>query len=254
MKNNVTILLIIMLAFLLSCSKDKPSSPSGPDYKLVESATVGPAGGTFGNEDFSLVVPAGAFSSDADLKLYETSEEQPYDEYGVSNTFRLEGLPADYSQSLEVRIKYRGTLTEESFVAAGEKVLYGDAGEEGFLFSHYPAADSLGYLVSQLPSPEDASGSFSGGHSLYGSHINAVDATTLHLGGASDRPQKGHHQAGGTFHHRLPQYVSRCRHPDRGLPGGRLRFLSGRGLQLSGHQEVAPECPGSGPASYRFSR
>jgi len=198
MKNNVTILLIIMLAFLLSCSKDKPSSPSGPDYKLVESATVGPAGGTFGNEDFSLVVPAGAFSSDADLKLYETSEEQPYDEYGVSNTFRLEGLPADYSQSLEVRIKYRGTLTEESFVAAGEKVLYGDAGEEGFLFSHYPAADSLGYLVSQLPSPEDASGSFSGGHSLYGSHINAVDATTLHLVGVTDH-RRGITRPGGHF-------------------------------------------------------
>lgn len=198
MKRLVVVLFMGAMILLPSCSKDKPTSPKGDDYKLIESGTIGSGGGTFGNEDFSLTVPPGAFSADAQLELYVSSDDQPYDEYGVSNTFRLEGLPVDYSQPLEVRVKYRGTLSEESFVVVGEKVLYVDTGEEDLLFSHYPATDSSGYLVGQLPSPDDGSWSSPGGHSLYAAHTDPGEDVILFFLGVTDF-KRGITRPGGHF-------------------------------------------------------
>ncbi|MFC1683340.1 hypothetical protein ACFL0G_03950 [Candidatus Zixiibacteriota bacterium] len=145
------ILIITVLALLPSCSKDKPTSPKGDDYELVESGTVGPGGGTFGNEDFSLTVPPGAFGSDAQLELYVSTDDQPFKEYQITSAYRLEGVPDYFTQPLEVRIKYIGTLSDSANLAVGEEGIAYGSGESSFHYSLYQAADSSGYLVAQLP-------------------------------------------------------------------------------------------------------
>jgi len=151
---SIIIPIIIALVLLPCCSKDKPTSHRGDDYRLVESGTVGSAGGTFGNEDFSLTVPPGAFGVEAQLKLYVSTDHQPFEEYQITSSYRLEGVPDDYAQPLSVRVRYTGTLTDQAALVAGEEgVAYG-SGEPGFSYQFYSAADSAGYLVAQLPVPQ----------------------------------------------------------------------------------------------------
>jgi len=155
-KSIAIIAIIVALAAAVSCSKDsKPTGPPGDDYELVESGTIGPGGGTFGNEDFSLSVPPGAFGFEAQLKLYVSADDQPFEEDQITDTYRLEGVPTNISQPLEVRIRYRGTLSDSACLAAGgEGVAYG-SGESLIHYRLYQAADSSGYLVARLPVQEN---------------------------------------------------------------------------------------------------
>jgi len=154
-KTSMIALLLVGLCLLLSCSKgDKPTSPSRPDYDLVASGTVGSAGGTFGNEEFSLVVPSGAFGAETQLKLYASADDQPFNEYQITDSYRLEGVPVHYAQPLEVRVRYRGSLFNPAHLAAGEEGTAYGSGEPAFSYQLHAAADSAGYLVAQLPVPE----------------------------------------------------------------------------------------------------
>jgi len=154
MKKALLLLFLWTMSILVACSKDKPTSPKGDDYELVVSGTVGSGGGTFGNEDFSMTVPPGAFGSDAELKLYVSTDDQPFEEYQITSSYRLEGVPDDYAQPLSVRVRHTGTLTDPASLVAGEEgVVYG-SGEPSLSYQFYSAADSAGYLSAQLPVPE----------------------------------------------------------------------------------------------------
>jgi hypothetical protein len=154
MKHMPVLLIAALLTCLLSCSEDKPTSPGGPDYDLVASETIGPAGGMLEDEDFTLTVPPGAFGEEAQLKLYASADDQPFEAYQITGSYRLEGVPAHYALPLEMRVRYRGTLSNPAHLAAGtEGTAYG-SGESIFSYQFYPAADSAGYLVARLPVPE----------------------------------------------------------------------------------------------------
>ena len=75
-----TLFLLIFLITILHCSTKGPSSPSGSGKEILVSGTIGPEGGTFGDEDFILTIPPGAFSSDCYLTLYLSDEENPFNE------------------------------------------------------------------------------------------------------------------------------------------------------------------------------
>jgi hypothetical protein len=160
MKMFVLALLLGVLLLVGGCTKKstEPEKKTTEDYTLQATQSIGSDGGTIEVDDFSLVVPAGAFASNAGLKLYASSEDKPFGDNGVSRTFRLEGLPEEFSESLQVCIGYQGTLTEESFIAVGEQALV--IGEDSLqtIYSMYPAADSSGFLVCKLPPEESAGG------------------------------------------------------------------------------------------------
>jgi hypothetical protein len=130
------------------------TEPETPAEVPVAAGTIGNGGGTLGSAEFTLTVPAGAFNSDAQLELYETSADHGFGDNTCSKSFRLEGVPP-FASPLEVKIKYTGSLSNESFVAVsrgpdeGFMDLYGDAGE--MLYDLHPASESDGFLACSIP-------------------------------------------------------------------------------------------------------
>jgi hypothetical protein len=169
MKKFVPFLLLGTLLLIMGCSKKSTKSEPQPTdpYILQASQTIGAEGGTLSIGDFSLEVPAGAFDSDAQVKLYASTQDRPYGDFAVSRTFQLEGLPPVYNQPLRVAVEYEDTLADESFLAVGRKGF--DPANNGWGFWYYllDAADSSGWLTCQLPSEiigseENGSGGYGG--------------------------------------------------------------------------------------------
>lgn len=155
------LLLVIITAMITiyGCSDDTSTSPEPVEETPLAAATVGPSGGTLQIPDFVLTVPPGAFSSPAELTLYESEDDHGFGVNAVSRFFRLEGLPDSYSDTLTVSIGYTGTLSGEAYIAAGteEEVITDDIElVTATFYTLRPAVESSGYLQSNLP-PQDAS-------------------------------------------------------------------------------------------------
>jgi hypothetical protein len=158
MKGIVQLLLLAVLALVIGCTEEDSTAPeTGDDYTLEGTETIGPAGGTFAIEDFSLTVPAGAFDADYDLELYASSEDQPFGESSISRTFRVVGLPGLYYQPLHTSIGYEGALSEGAYVAVGEEVFAPSLAGLTAAYHLFSAEDSSGYLICDLP-VRDATG------------------------------------------------------------------------------------------------
>lgn len=156
MKKTALVLLLGILLLLAGCSKKSttPEEKPAEDYTLEASQTIGSGGGTLEVEDFKLMVPQDAFSSDAELKLYASSHDKPFGDNCASRTFRLDGLPDEYSQPLQLSIKYQGTLSDSSFIAVGEEAMVAGSGESETGYQMLSATDSAGYLHCQLPASD----------------------------------------------------------------------------------------------------
>ena len=153
MKAMILLITAAMLT-MFACSGDESSSPEPDEEAPLVVDTLGTAGGTLETDDFALAVPAGAFSSPAELKLYESDEDHGFGDNSVSRFFRLEGLPEAFSESLTVRIRYQGTLTGETYVAAGteEIVLTGGIEQaEEMVYRLLSASETSGYIEGKLP-------------------------------------------------------------------------------------------------------
>jgi hypothetical protein len=150
-----TALAIVVLTLILSgCGGDSGTGPQPQDETPIAADTIGTAGGTLVADDFELEVPAGAFDSDAELELYESSADHGFGDNCVSRFFRLEGMPDSFSDTLKIRIDFDGTLSGSTYVAMGEATtLYGDEEEpvEGFVYAFHLATESSGYAEAHIP-------------------------------------------------------------------------------------------------------
>jgi hypothetical protein len=153
MKQHCSLYLVCILCLLLGCSGDSPTGPGPEDgaYTLEGTETIGETGGAIEIEDFSLEVPAGAFDGDHTLKIFVSSEDRPFDQEQATRAFRLEGLPDEFSKPLRLSIKYEGTISEESFLALGERFFDYVQGDSATSYSLHSASDSSGYLVGEIP-------------------------------------------------------------------------------------------------------
>ncbi len=154
------LLTIAAVITLYGCSDDTPTSPEPEEESPLAVATVGPSGGTLQIQDFVLAVPPGAFSSSAELKLYESKDDHGFGANAASRFFRLEGLPDSYSDTLTLSIGYNGTLSGEIYIAVGtEEEVITDEFElvTGTFYSLLPAVESAGYIVTKLLPPQAGS-------------------------------------------------------------------------------------------------
>ncbi len=152
MKRFFLLSVLCALCLQVACSEDPPTAPEETnDYTLVETTIIGPAGGSLAIDDFSLTVPTGAFADDHTLELFASSEDQPLGDNQVTRAFRLDGLPAEYSQPLQVSIKYEGSLIEESFIARGEELYDYVHGESAMVYGLHPASAEAGFLTGEVP-------------------------------------------------------------------------------------------------------
>jgi hypothetical protein len=108
-------------------------------------------GGTVGNEDISIIIPAGAFSSENEISIYEEPEDDVFGENTVSGLYKISGLPDNFSKPIELKIKYSGELSDESYLAVGttEYEIIND--DSSIVYALYTATDSSGYIIGELP-------------------------------------------------------------------------------------------------------
>lgn len=114
-------LFIILISILfVSCKENEPTAPEEetPQKEALASANIGSSGGKLTTDNFTLTIPAGAFTTSADIKLYEETENG-FGENAVSPFYKITGLPSDFSLPLNIKIKYGGTLNGESTIAIG---------------------------------------------------------------------------------------------------------------------------------------
>jgi hypothetical protein len=151
MKGHLVLILVCISALYAGCSSDGPTDVDDSVEEPIATATIGPSGGTLATEDFILDVPAGAFDSSEELKLYIETEPMPYSDNAVSDLFRLEGLPATSAVPLRIALRYEGTLSEESYGAIGQDLFIKSLGDTATTYVLFEAADSSGFLVFELP-------------------------------------------------------------------------------------------------------
>lgn len=137
-----TILLLPLVLLLGSCGGDSGTSPAvdpEPTYNLVAEAPVDDTGGTVGNETVEVDVPAGAFSGEATLKILASNDDHPFGSDSDGVTYRIEGLPSDFSAPLTVRLKPSAPVDNEPLVGLGMTGLATSSGEEHLGYRVLPA-------------------------------------------------------------------------------------------------------------------
>jgi len=151
MKKLVVLLMIAGLLLLSGCpSDDIPTGPISPSDSLLISGTITDTGGEFGNDDFVLSIPEGAFSTDTELDLYETSSVPNYDSTGCTKTFMLEGLPDTLFETVKIRLKYEGALSDSSYIVVGYAIS-NEGTDSALVVNRYlSCSDSSGYLCADL--------------------------------------------------------------------------------------------------------
>ena len=86
--------------------------------ELLAEAPIGPEGGTLETEDFKLTVPSGAFSQTAELSLY-IEEKDSVNNNSVTPFYVIEGMPENYSEPLQLSLRYAGSASGILYIERG---------------------------------------------------------------------------------------------------------------------------------------
>lgn len=153
---------LYLLTTMVSCSKstDSDDRGDGDDRSLIASETIGSEGGVLGTDVFTLTVPAGALGSSSTLKLYQDKSERPFESEQLSETYVLEGLPQDYAGTVTLCLKCNDALSGNGVIAVGEENFLSLADEGSVLYSLFPAVDSSGHLIAEIPAPQGPAASY----------------------------------------------------------------------------------------------
>ena len=142
---------------LSSCKKDK-NSPDNETFTLVEEQTIGSSGGAIGSQETILLeVPAGAFVSSANLKLYSSDAENPFGEDGGSDVFYIDGIPENLAKDLKISFPFSGQQDEGNAVIKGRLSIATSTFDTVFAPEFLQTHDSTGFLVAVIPAQEDLS-------------------------------------------------------------------------------------------------
>lgn len=141
-----------MLVLAAGCTRESLTDPQNSDpYVLVVQGTIGPSGGILEADDFSIEIPPGAFAGERTVKLLAAKEIQPFGADQVTRTFRLTGIPGEFTKPLRVCIEYGRTLSEETHIAHGMQVFDEVMLDEKIIYRLIAASDSSGCLVCEIP-------------------------------------------------------------------------------------------------------
>jgi len=167
---------LTVFALTAGCSKNPVSGgDSGPVPDAVQ--TVGPGGGVLETEDFSLSVPAGAFNSSVELRLYVDSFDD-FSSHAATRAYEISGLPDVYVKSLRLALKHDSSLSAESYIALGRPVVDPLISDSVRVYKFQSAIDSSGYLVCHLPAPAAAGGRAAKSGRFSGFGTDGTDNTT----------------------------------------------------------------------------
>ncbi|MBD3396754.1 MAG: hypothetical protein GF418_14115, partial [Chitinivibrionales bacterium] len=156
MKKLLAAFAFTLLALFVGCSDEKTTQPEGGGPQPDATATIGPEGGSLETDGFTLTVPENAFTGDATLSVTMLPDQDPFEEQGISPTFRIDGLPYECHESLELSIEYEGSLAEHNFIAIGEETYIHSLSVLDTTYCFFDAVPAGDRLVCQLIPPDDA--------------------------------------------------------------------------------------------------
>ncbi len=133
----------------LSCTKD--TTLNLIVSKIIQTKTIGVDGGIVGNDDFKLTIPTGAFDGNYKISVIKIEDDGAFGENTVTPSFKLSGIPNNYSKPLKIIAKYHGELSEESYMGSRKKVYDIINADSSIVYDLFSATDSLGYLISSIP-------------------------------------------------------------------------------------------------------
>lgn len=147
-------LIFLLPILLISCPKEEiVPEENGPIMVVAE---IGPAGATLEADGISITVPPGAFTTTQTVQI--TLEEEftsDFEGNAASPIYLITGIPSIYKGNLILALQYNVTLEDESYLAIGESHEMFETEGEAISYALYETKDSSGYLVSQIPSPEE---------------------------------------------------------------------------------------------------
>lgn len=157
MKNIIPFILISILLFS-TCKENEPTAPEDetPNSEVLAEDTIGGEGGILHTEDFELSIPPGAFISSNKIVI-EEEVNSAYSAGNVAPTYKIEGKPNSFTKSIRIALKHSGNLSNENFIAIGEKSICKSLGKAIKSFAFSKAEDSAGYLVANFRTPCNSS-------------------------------------------------------------------------------------------------
>ncbi len=182
MKKEIKILSIILTTIIFylllqGCSEDSPTKPEGNNVPALSSKTIDNNGGTIKTDNIEIYIPPGAFQTGHEIKILNSSEDNLFSTNAASDFFVVDGLPPEFAAPIKIKIKYKGTLSDSSFVAIGENNFISSLNEETISYHLISAKDSAGFLIAEIPPINNQSL----GKSLVNSSVNE-DKLSINLG------------------------------------------------------------------------
>jgi hypothetical protein len=141
-------LLLTCVLFFSGCKKDK--NDPADTYNLIASQVIGSEGGRIISNDVIVEIPQYALNSSITIELYSSSTDNPYGENGNSAVFWLKGLPDPMTGTIRLSLRYKGSLSDQSFICFGNYVIATSGVDSTWSELLLPATDSSGFLQAIL--------------------------------------------------------------------------------------------------------
>ena len=138
-------LLLALPLFGTACSKDSPVGPSTPSpAPVTATGVIGTPGGQLSCEGFTMLVPPSAFAKSETLTVTQEVYSGVFGQLNVSNEFRLEGLPSDFSGQIRLSLKCARSPSTGLFVGVGNEGTDMRTGDSRTLYELLPAVQDSG--------------------------------------------------------------------------------------------------------------
>ena len=150
LKNTLYLLwFCLVLSYGCSDSTGPDDNNSGNNGSALATQVIGPGGGTIETDTISITIPSGSFETENELKI-SVSDIPSFDESGDTPSYRIDGIPAPFSEPITIRIKSDESNPPE-FIAVGEDLYCRIDKTIRTFYRLYPATQSNGYLECTLP-------------------------------------------------------------------------------------------------------
>jgi hypothetical protein len=143
--------LVCLVLFVLGCELFKETTGSDKEKLPGEKTfTVDEIGGTIAVDGFQVSIPEGALSGEMTVKIKMVEDTLPWAGHLVSEVYQIEGLPADLTMPLQIRIRYQGKLQATSLICRSMSGIIPYNGTAGNLYRFFTATDSSDYLIGSI--------------------------------------------------------------------------------------------------------
>jgi len=159
MKNFIVYGLSFLLLFFWGCKKESPTSPQEniqtPDVIIQN---IGSSGGKISSDSIEVNFPENTFTANSTVKLSVSETQSSNLGEAISKSYRLEGIPSDYYQPIEIKIKMNRSITSDVFIAIGSEDIIKSKNHVDFSYQLFNTQIQNENVICQLPVPDQGIG------------------------------------------------------------------------------------------------